>query len=555
MQGIVPRGSMRSLRRKKSKAIRKRCLNRPFKIVTTQKSTISGGKSIDLFGFSLYNMPDQEKQDTCLILIHLKILKLVDKKVCMDSESQTSLILSQVETRITELENNVQDFERATADAEQQFDVFEHLLQDETEQDETLLEQLTQTLQASQHAARLTHSANSALNQAITQAERVLEENLALREDRRDPLPDGRLVCQGRYRLIHLLYQRPRIHLYLAQRADATPETGTGSKPLVAIRELVLTGLEETQREQIIQAAFEEFAAPRLFGSPHLAGVADRVFVEKGRHYLVMQPRPVRGSNPTFAVTLTEFLANLQEGSGWLDMSTALKWGIQLCRTVADLHRLKNVPGELTPEFVLVDREAEADWSPILLAGWPPALSFWPGNALDARQLYNLAFPALATDLNQEQTHLYPFIAPEVFAGQRDERSDVYTLGALLYLLFTHQTPMAAPQRLLAEQATQTTRTQRNLPRRKNAQRRIQPANQNLTLTAPHLLNEQVSLLLEQILLRALALKPEERFGSPLDLAEALSGMNLKTAVLAPALPQARVSRLRKLLVWLKKER
>jgi hypothetical protein len=473
----------------------------------------------------------------------------------MDSESQTSLILSQVETRITELESNVQDFERAITDAEQQFDAVEHLLQDETAQSESLLEQLTQTLQASQNAASLTHSANSALNQAITQAEQVLEDNFALREDRRDPLPDRRLVCQGRYRLLHLLYQRPRVHLYLAQRVDATTEISAGIKPLVAIRELVLTGLEEVQREQIIQAAFEEFAAPRLFGSPHLAGVADHLYVEKGRHYLVMQPRQARGSKATFAVTLSEFLTSLQEGSGWLDMSTALKWGMQLCRTVATLHRLKNVAGELTPELVLVDREADADWSPILLAGWPPALDFWPGNVREARLLYDLAFPSITPDLSQEQVHLYPFVAPEVFTGQRDERSDVYTLGALLYLLFTHQTPVAASQRLLAEQAAQTARTQRSLSRRKAAQRRSQPINQDLTLTAPHLLNEQVSLLLEQILLRALALQPEERFRSPLDLAEALSGMNLKTAVLAPVLPQARVSRLRKLLVWLKKER
>ena len=48
---------------------------------------------------------------------------------------------------------------------------------------------------------------------------------------------------------------------------------------MVAIRELVLSGLEPAQRQQIIRAAFEEFAAPRLFGSPHLAGAGSLLIV------------------------------------------------------------------------------------------------------------------------------------------------------------------------------------------------------------------------------------------------------------------------------------
>ena len=71
------------------------------------------------------------------------------------------------------------------------------------------------------------------------------------------------------------------------------------------------------------------------------------------------------------------------------------------------------------------------------------------------------------------------------------------------------------------------------------------------SLTPPHLLNKRISPLLEQILLRALALNPEQRFASAQDLAEALEGMHLTTA--SAALPQAKASRLRRLLEWIRK--
>jgi hypothetical protein len=84
-----------------------------------------------------------------------------------------------------------------------------------------------------------------------------------------------------------------------------------------------------------------------------------------------------------------------------------------------------------------------------------------------------------------------------------------------------------------------------------NWQRSYQSTEQGQTLTPPHILNRRISPLLEQILLRALALNPEQRFANAQDLAEALEGVQLKMGT--GAVSQVQASRLRRLLEWIRK--
>src|SRR5947209_1081970 len=123
--------------------------------------------------------------------------------------------------------------------------------------------------------------------------------------DRDSALPDGSTILGGQYRLVQLLHQRPRVNLYLGRRLsrqDDTTQQAEGNddceeerEPLVAIRELVLTGLSAQARRQVEQAAFEEFVSPTVLGSPRLPGAGDRVRSEGDRHYLIMQLRRARG--------------------------------------------------------------------------------------------------------------------------------------------------------------------------------------------------------------------------------------------------------------------
>lgn len=476
----------------------------------------------------------------------------------MDSESQSAQLLSQVESGIAELERTVQSFELMAGEVEKLMDEVEDVADADNPVSQANEQDLARALHASYNAGQRVLEASVNLDDAMISTEVVLQARALAEENNSAPLPAGMLVLDGRYRLVQLIYKRPRIHLYLARRLSDSPLSKTGEQPLVVIREIVLAGLSADLRKRIERAAFEEFITPRIFGSLHLPGVGDRVHVEHGRHYLVLQTRQTRGRRPVIAVTLAEHLPEMSPEPDRLDMSTALHWSIQLCRTVARLHRTNNILGELTPDMIIVPRGSRTEWAPLLLPGWPPSPAFWSGNnSTETQKLYNKIFPSIARGSSAIERDEHPFAAPEIFAGQRDERSDVYALGAILYLLLTRRSPSPASRRLRAE------------PIARNGQRfsfktsllrllaAMPGSGQQFSLIPPHLLNEHISPLLEHILLRALALNPEQRFPSVLALSEALEGMKFKTdtsALKLPEIPQANASRMRKLLEWLKKE-
>lgn len=479
----------------------------------------------------------------------------------MDSEYQTEPLLSQVEAGVAELERAVEDFEEAVTRIEQH--VTEMAGPDYASGTDSVHPRLLlQALHTKRDAEERVYTANAALN---AQIEIALQDGASTPQhaqfqatdappDACTPLPAGTLVCAGRYRLLRLLFQRPRVHLYLARRLDDVPLPGRSEQPLVAIRELVLSGLDPASRQEVEHAAFAEFAAPRLFGSPHLPGVGDRPYIENERHYLVMQPRQIRGSSPTFATLLSELLPDQKQTGQTPGIVTALSWGIRLCQTVVRLHGMGIILGELTPDMLLVNREGRAPWSPLLLACWPPALAFWPGQSEDYYQIFTLLSNGSLAD-----AHTRAFAAPETFTGCCDVRSDVYALGAMLYLFFTGNTPAPAAQRLQVEKTLNNARdgrhaTRRTRRRKKAVQKRsfVPESDAKAGLIPPRTLNASISPPLEQLLLRALALDPQQRFASVQDLTVTLERIYLKTD--APAsLPQARASRLRRLLSWLRK--
>lgn len=480
----------------------------------------------------------------------------------MDSDSQNTLLLARMETGLTNLEHTVQNFEQAAESVERRAAEMEETLANaDAARDESCLQLLENALQASHEAAQMARAADLALSDVFAQTEAALRASRLADDDK--PFAPGTLICDGRYRLLQLLHQRPRVHLYLARRISDAPGTSS-AQPLVAIREIILTGLEPTARQSVVRAAFEEFAAPQFFGSPHLPGVGDHIYLEDGRHYLVMQPRPARGYTPTFAVPLSEHLPGSQNGANQApELTAALSLGTRLCQVVARLQRLHIYLGILSPAMVLVDRENAANWAPLLLASWPPAPRFWPGtDDQEALQKSAEIFPLLMQTQNTPgaEDDIPAFAAPEISTGCCDARSDVYALGAMLYLLLTGKTPASASLRLRDEKTAKTAHNEHSAEHARRNFRRSQAAEvstqQESVLTAPRTLNAQISPLLEQILLRALSLDPAQRFASAGDMAEALEGMHFRTDIPAttPAsMPQAKVSRLRRLLEWLKK--
>lgn len=282
-------------------------------------------------------------------------------------------------------------------------------------------------------------------------------------------------------------------------------------EPLVAIRELELTGLSAQMRMLIEAAAFEEFVAPSVFGSSHLPTAGDRVWIEGERHYLVMQLSDTKMPQYDSATLLDTLLLASAIWPEWIDTTTSLQWATQLCRMVARLHRQGVVLGTLTPTAILVDGQGKAAWSPVLLPCWPPAPSYWKTTIINVARTHAQIFP-IAEKLVESV-----FVAPELLDGSADERSDVYSLGAILYLLLTHFAPIAPARRLHAHVAVGKAQ--------RGGSTTVQERVEGLELIPLRFLNESISPLVEQIVMRALELEPAKRYQSAFAFVEALEGI------------------------------
>jgi hypothetical protein len=466
----------------------------------------------------------------------------------------SAILLAHIEMWVTELEREVRAFEAAVQEVEVEMEKAEHEVLrlprleralEKARQIEGLVHAANETLSDALDAAQLVvaneHLSNSLQPEPValpTQATQPLPLDISERPEPPPPQPEqseqppiiratlvfpsqeqqadleplvrGTLILNDRYRIVDVLQSRPRVNLYLAHRLTTTREQEQGAPvlPLVAIRELVLSGLSPDVQKLIEQAAFEEFVAPGMFGSPRLPGVGDRISIERGRHYLVMQLRPVRNqqaSGQVMAVPLAELLLKNQQWPAWLGAETALEWGIQLARIVARLHRMGVILGWLNPATILADSSGPSAWAPVLLVSWPPALQFWSDESSRAyaRQLFPL-------DRAEREN---PFAAPETLDGQADERSDVYALGALLYLFFTRYAPIAASLRQPDGQSGQLT---------------------GMTLVPPHLFSNAIPPELEYVLLRSLALQPDRRYPTVFALVEALESIDLASLKTLP---------------------
>jgi hypothetical protein len=269
-----------------------------------------------------------------------------------------------------------------------------------------------------------------------------------------------------RYRITALVGRRPHVQLFLA--------VDTLFQRPVTLRDIDVSSLNEMAQAEALRVVQEEYALLRRARIPGLTPVVD---IRAANNHLFIVggwPFPLPETRTPTTPIRTHTLENLlQSGIGLPDELLALSWVRSLCTVVEALHHVSIVPGILDPAAIIVG-EAAYTGKPVLTVSWLP-------------QAVRTLFPALPKHPDESL-----FSAPEVARGQAEPRSDVYSLGALLYLLLTGVAPEASL----------------STPH---------PSSQALRDRVPRLSKGS-----EELVLRALATNPAERFQSAGDMSEAL---------------------------------
>ncbi|HEU6448983.1 MAG TPA: serine/threonine-protein kinase [Verrucomicrobiae bacterium] len=166
-------------------------------------------------------------------------------------------------------------------------------------------------------------------------------------------------------------------------------------------------------------ARFEaERQALALMDHPNIARVLDAGATETGRPYFVMEL--VRG------VKITEYCDQNQ-----LDTRQRLRLFIQVCQAIQHAHQKGVIHRDIKPSNILV---TIIDGQPV-----PKVIDFGIAKAIEGRLTDNTIFTAYEQFIGTPA-----YMSPEqaVMSGvDVDTRSDIYSLGVLLYELLTGRTP------------------------------------------------------------------------------------------------------------------
>ena len=166
-------------------------------------------------------------------------------------------------------------------------------------------------------------------------------------------------------------------------------------------------------------ARFEaERQALALMDHPNIARVLDAGATETGRPYFVMEL--VRG------VKITEYCDQNE-----LDTRQRLKLFIQVCHAIQHAHQKGVIHRDIKPSNILV---TIIDGLPV-----PKVIDFGIAKAIEGRLTDNTIFTAYEQFIGTPA-----YMSPEqaMMSGvDVDTRSDIYSLGVLLYELLTGQTP------------------------------------------------------------------------------------------------------------------
>jgi serine/threonine protein kinase len=225
-----------------------------------------------------------------------------------------------------------------------------------------------------------------------------------------EPLTEGPGTVIGHYKLLQQIGEGGFGTVYMAEQKEPV-------KRRVALK-IIKLGMDTKE----VIARFEaERQALALMDHPHIAKVLDAGTTETGRPYFVMEL--VKG------VSIAEFCDQNQ-----LPARARLELFVPVCQAVQHAHQKGVIHRDLKPTNILVTLH---DGKPV-----PKVIDFGVAKALNQELTEKTLFTAYGHMVGTPQ-YMSPEQA-EMSGLDVDTRSDVYSLGVVLYELLTGTTPLEA---------------------------------------------------------------------------------------------------------------
>ncbi len=253
----------------------------------------------------------------------------------------------------------------------------------------------------------------------------------------------------------------------------------------VLIRDIDISSLPEEERAKAIEVAQNEYDLLRHQKQIEITPVIDLHYYEGHIYTIASWPQSrKREAGKEQRATLQDLL---QSGKGLPDEEVTFTWAYRICKVLQQLHTHNIIVGNLDPQTLAMSSNDYDGW-PHLMLSWLPE---------EMRTLLQ----ERGIQVNVSSKH---FSAPEVFREQAEARSDIYSVGALLYLLLSGSVPAASSQSNPAG---------------------IRPLRE---------LASNISSDINATVMQALASNPAERFQSTEEFAEILLGLCSSTKTINP---------------------
>ncbi|HIE29768.1 TPA: choice-of-anchor D domain-containing protein [Candidatus Poribacteria bacterium] len=275
----------------------------------------------------------------------------------------------------------------------------------------------------------------------------------------------------GKDEILHSRYRATKVLGYGGFGAVYLAEDTQQNNAFCAVKEMFDNpNWTATERIQNIQSFQDEANLLRSLPHQNLAKVTD-VFADGGKQYFVMEF--VTGQNLKDIIDKSNVIGGITE-------SQVTGWMIQICDVLEYLHQNNIIHRDIKPDNIRFTPEGQ-----VKLVDFGIAKVFDPRN------------PDRETDpMKRAATPGYAPLEQYGGGGHTDARSDIHALGATLYHLLTGQCPPDANDRA------------------------VQPT----IFDPPRNINPNISDNFEQVILKAMAIRQEDRYQTVAEMRDALLG-------------------------------